>query len=520
MANYCPSIDDYILKFINDYTHSNNEKINKYGEVYTPIQLACEMLHKIPIQKWKDPSMRWLDPACGAGIFMQVVYYKLMATLTDAFPNKKRRSRHIIENMLFMCDIQQDNTDAARRIFKEIDESAKPNIETADFLETDEGGTHAKYDIIIGNPPYNSGSIHAKTTSKKKHVRKEGEESHKTIWPLFVKKSINLLNSSQGLLLFIHPVSWMRFKGKNGALFSDKQLIYVRYYNLHQSNQMFGSSGRIPVAYYLLENTSPHMATKIYDNAIQTTREFDISKYLFIPTESVDLWNRLMEFSDKYGTLAKMFEKVNVPPSSRLSEKKTVKYKYPIVRYAYKELNVHYSDIDKNSGNKEEKLLFVNESMGYPIYDTDGTLYPPNDNYILRSFSEGVEKKRRELKQWQQYFYCNLLLYLISTLKLRQNFFNDKIFEIIPNIAKMTRSQKITDDTLIRLFQLGEEELVGYTKYLLGGEGKMTEVEKMRLMGLTSKTILQNKATDNNRNTRKLSYISSHIQNVKTRRRI
>ncbi len=483
MTDYCPPIDDDILRFIQDNTHADTEKTNKYGEVYTPIQLACEMLHKIPLSKWRNPDLKWLDPACGTGIFMQVTYYKLMETLADAIPNKKHRSHHILSDMLYMQDIQEDNTAICRKIFEKIDSSAKLNIETADFLESPD---FAKYDIIVGNPPYNSGSIHAKTTDKKKHHRQEGEESHKTIWPLFVKKSLNLLNNSSGLLLFIHPVSWMRFKGKNGALFSNKQLLYVRYYNLHQSNLMFQSSGRIPVAYYLLENKEPHKMTKIHDNAIRKTKEFNVAKYQFIPTESVDLWNRLLGFSEKVGTLGEMFEKVKAPTSSQLSLKKTAEYKYPIVRYAYKEVRINYSKVNPNLGRKGEKLIFINESMGYPVYDSAGTLYPPNDNYILRSSAKG-EKKTHELKQWQHYFYCNLLLYLISTMKLRQNFFNDKIFEVIPNIAKLTRAEKITDDLLIRLFELEEEELVGYKQYLFGGEGRIREEDKNYLLNLSKK---------------------------------
>lgn len=491
MTDYCPPIDDDILKFIQSNTQTNEKNINKHGEVYTPISLACEMLHKIPAKVWNNPNLKWLEPSCGTGVFMQVAYYKLMECLSDKFPRKSDRSRHIIENMLFMCDIQKTNTDACKHIFGEIDRDAKLNIWTGDFLESDD---MAKYDVIVGNPPYNSGSIHAKTTDKKSHRKREGEESHKTIWHLFVKKSLNLLNTSSGLLLFIHPVSWFRFKGKNGALFSDKQLLYIRYYNLQQSHFMFKSSGRIPVAYYLLQNITPTKPTVIYDNAIQKPRSFNIAKYSFIPTESVDLWNRLITFSEKYGTLGEMFEKVVLPPSSQLSEKNAGEYKFPIVRYAYKEIRVRYSKVNKNESGKhkkEEKLIFVNESMGYPIYDSDGTLYPPNDNYILRSSSEG-EKKTRELRQWQHYFYTNLLLYLISTMKLRQNFFNDKIFEVIPNIAKMTRIQKITDEVIIRLFGLKEEELKGYRRFLLSGEGKISEVEKMRLMGLSKSDILAN----------------------------
>lgn len=489
MTEYCPPIDPNIIQFIQDNTHAKEENIHKFGEVYSPIQLACEMLHKIPAAKWRDPALVWFDPACGAGIFMQVVYYKLMETLSAKIPEKKKRSRHILEKMLFMADIQSSNTKVSRAIFREIDSSSKPNIFTEDFLES-ENSFPLKFDIIVGNPPYNSGGIHAKTTDKKKHAKQEGEESRKTLWPLFVQKSLNLLRDESSLLLFIHPVSWMRFKGKNGALFSGKQLDFIRYYNLAKSNELFGGkSGRIPVAYYLLENRPPYAETNIYDNSTGKIEKFDIAKYQFIPTESISLWKKLMLVSEKYGTLGKMFEKVDVP-SSRLSNTKTKTHKYPVVRYAYKQMKIQYLNVDKNR-SKSEKLIFTNESMGYPIYDEGGTLYPPNDNYILRSLAGTSEKKRRELKQWQQYFYSNLLLYLISTMKVRQNFFNDKIFEIIPDISKITRSKTIEDTKLIEWFQLDENDLIGYRNYLVRGEGKLGEYEKQQLLNMGKKEIME-----------------------------
>jgi hypothetical protein len=97
-------------------------------------------------------------------------------------------------------------------------------------------------------------------------------------------------------------------------------------------------------------------------------------------------------------------------------------------------------------------------------------------------------------------------------MKLRQNFFNDKIFEVIPNIAKLTRAEKITDDLLIRLFELEEEELVGYKQYLFGGEGRIREEDKNYLLNLSKKDFQE--MTRKNQKSSKSSQLSRKNEKI------
>ena len=69
---------------------------DKLGEVFTPQKLIEEMMDKLPPRVWKDPNLKWLDPANGIGNFPMVVYTRLMEGLKETISDKSRRSNHIL----------------------------------------------------------------------------------------------------------------------------------------------------------------------------------------------------------------------------------------------------------------------------------------------------------------------------------------------------------------------------------------------------------------------------------------
>lgn len=46
-------------------------------EVFTPPQLANQMLDLLPIELWRDPNARFLDPACKSGVFLREIARRL-----------------------------------------------------------------------------------------------------------------------------------------------------------------------------------------------------------------------------------------------------------------------------------------------------------------------------------------------------------------------------------------------------------------------------------------------------------
>ena len=96
-----------LLNFINERLKPKDIEKKKFGEVFTPIPLIEEMLDKLPIEVWSNPSLKWLDPANGMGNFMIVIYFRLMKGLKDIIPDEGLLKKHILENMLYMSELNK-----------------------------------------------------------------------------------------------------------------------------------------------------------------------------------------------------------------------------------------------------------------------------------------------------------------------------------------------------------------------------------------------------------------------------
>jgi hypothetical protein len=106
--------------------------------------------------------MKWLDPANGIGNFPVAVFYKLDEGLKEWEPNEKKRRKHIIENMIYMIEIQANNTRIAKNIFSKLCEGCTPNIYTTDSTlvtstKLKSKGWPESYDVVMGNPPFQKG---------------------------------------------------------------------------------------------------------------------------------------------------------------------------------------------------------------------------------------------------------------------------------------------------------------------------------------------------------------------------
>lgn len=178
---------------------------NKYGEVFTPYSYICDILDQLPLRVWRDPSLRWLEPAAGIGNFCIVVYMRLMDGLVDAFPDPSVRHEHILRNMITMVEINEDNVAHARELFGSL-----ANIRCADFLQevdvdVDADADSVAADIIIGNPPFQTPRETARISSK----------GGQTLWDKFIVKSLgilrrNLSSDAERFLCFITPPAWRK----------------------------------------------------------------------------------------------------------------------------------------------------------------------------------------------------------------------------------------------------------------------------------------------------------------------
>lgn len=163
-----------LLEFIAERLKPKETEKNKFGEVFTPMKLVYEMVEKLDLYYKKtngtsifsNKDLKWFDPCVGMGNFMIAIYLKLMEGLEMSIVDSKERKKHILENMLYMSELNKKNVLICKEIF-DISNEYKLNLHNGDSLKLNskEKWNVDNFDIIVGNPPYNSFD---ETSEKKK----------------------------------------------------------------------------------------------------------------------------------------------------------------------------------------------------------------------------------------------------------------------------------------------------------------------------------------------------------------
>ena len=367
------------MQFQNISTIIENLKIDpiqkeKFGEVPTPEPLIQEMLDRLPQSIWKDPDRTWLDPATGIGSFQLIVYSRLMKGLETWEPDTEKRHNHIIRSMLFMCEINPASVKQAKKFF-----GRSANIIKGDFLKHDFSTT--KFDIILGNPPFNEGQ-NVEDTAKR--------GSGNPIWIEFVEKSLDLLSPS-GFLLFVHPPGWRKpttESSKTNGLFKklaiDRQIEYLEIHDKADGVKTFGVQTRYD--WYLLENRPCHKKTVVKDETGKI-QEIDLRQWSFLPNSDYSLVKRILA-GPKYPSIEIIYSRSQYGTDmSWTNETKTAKFKYPLIhscpqgegpRYYYSSIMSLKDEDEKDEKDEiqmfgKKKVIFGESGFhGNTILDNEG----------------------------------------------------------------------------------------------------------------------------------------------------
>lgn len=356
---------DYIktlVSMLREYVKVGDVEKKAFGEVMTPISLVNDMLDTLPKEVWSNPNLKWLDPCGGCGVFSSVIVERLMVGL-DIYESDEERYRHIVENMLYVCELQPKNMFLHLVSFDPKDEYAL-NVYCGSYLDggfdehmRDVWGLE-KFDVIVMNPPYNSGSSNRGSA----HV----------LWDKFVIKTVSQL-IEEGYLVAVHPGGWRNldggFKNVKECLLSKE----IKYLNMNTVKQGFKTFGAYTdYDFYCIKNKSNNnIKTKIVD--IDDEVEFiNLSDKNFVPNCKLNKVYSLVAKNDE--------EKVNLVLSCQyhtqkdyVSKIKDDKFKYKLVQTVKKngEPSLRYSSINNKGLFNEPKIMFGNGASGV-LLDING----------------------------------------------------------------------------------------------------------------------------------------------------
>jgi hypothetical protein len=432
-----------LLELINDCLKPKDVEKKQFGEVFTPISLVNEMLDKLPSEVWSNKNLKWLDPANGMGNFPIAVYLRLMESLKEQIVNEKERKKHIIENMLYMCELNKKNVLITKQIFN-LNDEYRLNLYEGDTLELDPLKIFGveKFDIIIGNPPYQQ--------SDEKGNSKGGGNN---LYTKFIYKSYDILNDN-GYLLFINPPTYFgagRSNNKDNMnirkdIFNNCNILYM---NLEECSKYFPKIGSLFIYYVAQKNKIVNENLEIlcrYNNKNYTSvinQQF-LNGISYIPylltNTSIEICNKIRNIEDKL--------KIFHSPDNRGDKKHVKKIKDDEFIYPIQATGVQVLYSSKPCKNQYDKKVLMSRS-GYlkPFYD-NGVIGVGGDCFACLTENEEESKYIIKLLESKLYkFYININKW--------SGFHHLSVLQDLPYI----KIENINDYKIYEYFQLNDEEI-------------------------------------------------------------
>jgi site-specific DNA-methyltransferase (adenine-specific) len=84
-------------------------------EVFTPPNLANDILDLLPKELWSNPNAKFLDPVSKSGVFLREMAKRLMKGLETQIPDKQERINHIFTQQLYGIAITELTSLLSRR---------------------------------------------------------------------------------------------------------------------------------------------------------------------------------------------------------------------------------------------------------------------------------------------------------------------------------------------------------------------------------------------------------------------
>ena len=477
-------------------------------EVFTPPELANKIIDMLPQELFENPDTTFLDPCCKSGVFLREIAKRLIKGLEQQIPDLEKRIEHIFSKQLFGIAITELTSLLSRRsvycskypsgefsVYQFPEEKPQGNIIFQRIKHTWKDGkciycgasqneydrgteleTHAyqfihnldvrkvfnmKFDVIIGNPPYqmNDGG---------------GEGSSATpIYDKFVKNAIKL---NPRYLTMIIPARWYS-GGKGLDSFRDEMLNDRHLRIIHdfpETSDCFpGINIRGGVCYFLWDrdqkgdcliyNHKGNIVTSFIERPLLESNSTTFIRY----NEAISILNKVRSFKEEtmdnrvqsrlpFG-IPSNFENYELTKSSKAN---ITLFRSDRSKSSQKQVFIEPRYITKNIAWKDKKKVLVSKAspggdeyphsiISTPLYADVNTVC--TETYLIVDFVNNKVEGQNLIS----YMTTRFFRFMMSLIKNTQNI-SKSVFAFVP---VQDYSKSWTDEELYAKYGLTGEEI-------------------------------------------------------------
>jgi hypothetical protein len=388
-------------------------------------EMWLEITSHIPDSILLQKNLKILNLAFGHGTEADIIANRMIAL---------GRSPQEVKDSIYLLDKYKVFTkDAVRKGYT--------NVFKEDFIEWE---TEMKFDVIIGNPPYQN----------------PGKSKGEKLWYRFIRKSVGLLKDD-GYLAFVTPNAWMTggtnmSSGKWGVLkdvFCKYQLIFA---NVHNVTKKYFPNIGIQISYWVMQKSkiTKESILELEDKTVKV----DLTKADILSSEpnslSISVMNKVLHTLDNDTFEVQYFQHHTKPGTYHEEITPTEKYCYAhwiMGSNVTDNLSIKYIDFDKSPSIRYNKIVMPVQSRYWQPYLDLNSVGALAQGYAIR-----VEDNVTQ-DGFKSVFYSNIFRYINKTLQIDKT--GCMKTNIVRKLPKLDMSKVWTNKELYTYFNLSKEEI-------------------------------------------------------------
>jgi hypothetical protein len=415
-----------VILMLREYVKVGEVEKKKFGEVMTDLNLTKHILSRIPKEAFEIPTNTFVDLANGTGVFPLVVIYRLMIGLEKWQPDPELRYKHIIENQIFVSEIQPKNMFLYMCLVDPYDEY-QLNIYTGSSLEDGfrkhmrEVWKRESFNYSIGNPPFNQ-NIDLK----------------------FLKLSHDISKNT----IIIHPSVWIIDNKLKNKTFKDcRDYINDRLYHIEllNCNKVFNIGLFVPCSI-------THIVESKYDG-INVENKISRNSYKTFNINDIDLY----DCDEVYLSIKRRIQNYCVKKGHLWGDNCKRDYNGTHT-FNNKKYEVGFSPIRGNVSQDDDSKMVMDDFFTFIQKKDESKHIGEKTNYKLKYGFDTIY----EAKNFLNYLKSDFARFCVSIYKTSQTFHGGEL-EIVP---WLDFTQEWTDEKLYKEFDLTEEEIKFIEKHI------------------------------------------------------